>query len=198
MATFFAANPSVEQVELILTVAILILGLIAIIFYISRLKKCPADKIMVIFGAALGKNSDGTTRSAVCMHGGARFVWPLIQRCEFLDLNPLNFELVLKKCKDKDNNRINIEGKMAVGISTEPEMMQNAAERLLGLRQLEIQELAKDIAYGIFRLAVSEQSCIDISDDWDKFLDTACAQLEQEYRKIGLRLISVNLTDDQE
>ncbi len=42
-----------------------------------------------------------------------------------------------------------------VGISTEPDSMTNAAERLLGQRQENIQDLAKDILFGQLRLVIA-------------------------------------------
>ena len=68
---------------LISVIVVIIFGTIAALF--SRYKKCPADKILVIYGK-VGKGSEGAIRSARCVHGGASFIWPVIQSYEFLDL----------------------------------------------------------------------------------------------------------------
>ncbi len=73
--------------------------------------------------------------------------------------------------------------------------MQNAAERLLGLKQQEIEELAKDIIFGQLRLVVATMDIEEINTDRDKFLAAVSRNVESELKKIGLRLINVNVTD---
>jgi flotillin len=73
--------------------------------------------------------------------------------------------------------------------------MQNAAERLLGLKLPEIQDLAKDIIFGQLRLVIATMEIEEINTDRDKFLDAVSSNVESELKKIGLRLINVNVTD---
>ena len=73
--------------------------------------------------------------------------------------------------------------------------MQNAAERLLGLCLGTIQELAKDIIFGQLRLVIATMDIEEINTDRDKFLDQVSRNVETELKKIGLRLINVNVTD---
>jgi flotillin len=82
-----------------------------------------------------------------------------------------------------------------VGVSTEPGVMQNAAERLLGLRLVDIQDLAKDIIFGQLRLVIATMDIEEINTDRDKFLDAVSGNVETELKKIGLRHINVNVTD---
>ncbi len=85
--------------------------------------------------------------------------------------------------------------RFTVGISTEPESMTNAAERLLGQRLENIQDLAKDILFGQLRLVIATMDIEEINSDRDKFLANVSANVEAELRKIGLKLINVNVTD---
>jgi flotillin len=73
--------------------------------------------------------------------------------------------------------------------------MQNAAERLLGLQLPEIQELSKDIIFGQLRLVIATMDIEEINTDRDKFLLAVSNNVEIELKKIGLRLINVNVTD---
>ena len=165
-----------------------------ILWFFSRYKKCPSDKIMVIYGR-VGKNKDGSARSARCIHGGAAFIVPVIQAYEFLDLTPLSIPVDLKNALSRQNIRIDVPSRFTVGISTEPGIMQNAAERLLGLQLAEIQELAKDIIFGQLRLIIATMDIEEINTDRDKFLEAVSRNVEVELKKIGLRLINVNVTD---
>lgn len=156
--------------------------------------KCPSDKILVIYGK-VGSDKNGQARSAKCVHGGAAFIMPIIQSYQFMDLTPISINVDLKNALSKQNIRVDVPSRFTVGISTEPGIMQNAAERLLGLRMNEIQELAKDIIFGQLRLVVATMEIEEINNDRDKFLVAVSNNVEIELKKIGLRLINVNVTD---
>ena len=127
----------------------LILIVVAVIFVtfsaiLKRYRRCPSDKVMVIYGKT-GKNKSGSISSARCIHGGAAFVWPVFQDYAFLDLKPISIECNLTNALSKQNIRVDVPCRFTVGISTEPDSMTNAAERLLGLSIDNIQNIATDI-----------------------------------------------------
>ncbi len=181
--------------ELILlsVIAIVIFGTLAAV--LTRYKKCPSDKILVIYGRVGKDLEDGGNRSAKCIHGGASFIWPIVQDYRFLDLTPMSIEVNLRNALSRQNIRVDVPSRFTVGISTEGGIMQNAAERLLGLGLAEIQELAKDIIFGQLRLVIATMDIEEINTDRDKFLTNVTANVEAELKKIGLRLINVNVTD---
>jgi flotillin len=180
--------------QLILTIVIVLLVFGTLIALLSRYKKCPSDKILVVYGM-VGKGLSGGNKSAKCIHGGASFIWPVIQSYQYLDLTPLSIEVNLKNALSRQNIRIDVPSRFTVGVSTEDGIMQNAAERLLGLGLGEIQELAKDIIFGQLRLVVATMDIEEINTDRDKFLEAVSSNVETELKKIGLRLINVNVTD---
>ena len=73
--------------------------------------------------------------------------------------------------------------------------MTNAAERLLGLSQTDVSNLAKDIIFGQLRLVVATMDIEEINSNRDKFLAAVSSNVEAELKKIGLKLINVNVTD---
>ena len=166
----------------------------AIVAILSRYRKCPSDKILVVYGK-VGTDEFGNPRSAKCIHGGAAFIVPVIQSYQYLDLTPISMNVDLRNALSKQNIRINVPSRFTVGISTEAGVMQNAAERLLGLKMIEIQELAKDIIFGQLRLIIATMDIEEINADRDKFLVAVSKNVEIELKKIGLRLINVNVTD---
>ena len=190
--TILSAGLSPSWVAVICVLAVVVFT--GIILVVSRYKKCPSDKIMVIYGN-VGTNKDGTSRSAKCIHGGAAFIVPVVQAYEYLDLTPLSISVDLKSALSRQNIRVDVPSSFTVGISTEAGVMQNAAERLLGLKMSEIQELAKDIIFGQLRLVIATMDIEEINTDRDKFLDAVSGNVETELKKIGLRLINVNVTD---
>jgi flotillin len=180
--------------EFFLIGVVIILILSTFFFIVSRYKRCPSDRIMVIYGN-VGSAKDGSALSAKCIHGGAAFVWPIVQAYEYMDLTPMSISVDLKNALSKQNIRIDVPSSFTVGISTEQGVMQNAAERLLGLKLLQIQDLAKDIIFGQLRLVIATMEIEEINTDRDKFLEAVSRNVETELKKIGLRLINVNVTD---
>ncbi len=176
----------------IVVIAIFLFTLLLV--FLSRYRRCPSDKVLVIYGK-VGTNKDGTTRSAKCIHGGAAFIWPVIQSYQYLDLTPMSINVDLTNALSHQNIRVDVPSRFTVGISVEPGVMQNAAERLLGLKLSEIQELAKDIIFGQLRLVIATMDIEEINTDRDKFLEAVSHNVETELKKIGLRLINVNVTD---
>lgn len=166
--------------------------LIIVVFFFSmirRYKRCPSDRILVVYGKT------GGGKSAKCIHGGASFIWPIIQDYEFLDLTPMSIEVNLTNALSKQNIRVNVPSRFTIGISTEPSVMQNAAERLLGLHLDNVQDLAQEIIFGQLRLVVASMDIEEINSDRDKFLSHITHSVEAELKKVGLKLINVNITD---
>jgi flotillin len=155
---------------------------------VARYKRCPSDKILVIYG-----RTGGT--SAKCVHGGGAFIWPVIQDFAFLDLKPLSIEANLTNALSRQNIRVDVPCRFTIAISTETDSMNTAAERLLGLSSEQIQELAKDILFGQLRLVIATMTIEEINSDRDKFLDNISKNVDSELKKIGLKLINVNVTD---
>ena len=163
--------------------------IIIFITLIKRYKRCPSDRILVVYGKV------GGGQSAKCIHGGAAFIFPVIQDYQFLDLTPISIEVNLINALSKQNIRVNVPSRFTIGVSTEPGIMQNAAERLLGLDQNNIQELAQEIIFGQLRLVVASMDIEEINSDRDKFLTNISQSVESELKKVGLKLINVNITD---
>lgn len=155
---------------------------------VSRYKRCPSDKILVIYG-----RTGGT--SAKCVHGGGAFIWPVIQDFAYLDLKPISIEANLTNALSRQNIRVDVPCRFTIAISTESDSMNNAAERLLGLTPEQIQELSKDILFGQLRLVIATMTIEEINSDRDKFLDNISKNVDTELKKIGLKLINVNVTD---
>ena len=193
-ATLSESTGMISPAIVILVCVFALLLFSTLILIVSRYKKCPSDKIMVIYGK-VGSNTDGSMRTAKCIHGGAAFVVPIFQSYEYMDLTPMSISVNLTNALSRQHIRVDVPSSFTVGISTEPGIMQNAAERLLGLKMVEIQDLAKDIIFGQLRLVIATMEIEEINTDRDKFLEAVSRNVETELKKIGLRLLNVNVTD---
>ena len=183
----------VDFFVILISVAAIFLFII-VVAMMRRYKRCPSDRILVVYGK-IGRGADRESRSSKCIHGGAAFIWPVIHSYAFLDLTPISIEINLTNALSKQNIRVDVPSRFTVGISTEPNIMNNAAERLLGLSQESISNLAKDIIFGQLRLVVATMEIEEINSNRDLFLAAVSSNVEAELKKIGLKLINVNVTD---
>jgi flotillin len=172
-----------------LAVAVVVLFAGFALLLINRYKRCPSNRVLVIYGKVGGGNT------SKCVHGGAAFVWPLIQDHAFLSLEPMQIEIPLKGALSIENIRVNVPSVFTVAIGTQPEVMQQAAIRLLGSGTKEIKEQVEHMIFGQLRQVIASMRIEDINRHREQFLHNIQTSLEPELRKIGLELINVNITD---
>ncbi len=160
-----------------------------IAFLARRYRRCPSDKILVVYGKV------GEGQSARCIHGGGCMVWPLVQDYAYLSLTPMTISIPLQNALSQQNIRVNVPSTFTFGVSTNKAIMNNAAERLLNLMPRQIEEMAKEIIFGQLRLTVASLTIEQINQDRESFLEAVRKNVEAELTKIGLYLINVNITD---
>ena len=154
--------------------------------------RCPSDKILVIFGS-------GTKGQTVkCIHGGAAFVWPIIQDYQYLDLTPFTFDVELCGALSKQNIRVDVPSSFTVAISTDGRVMHNAAERLLGLDLRTVQNLASEIILGQLRLVVAQMDVEELNTERERCMEEVRKNVESELKKIGLKLFNAYINDVRE
>jgi len=168
---------------------VLLMLLFFIVFVAKRYTRCPSNKVLVKYGKV------GTGQAARCLHGGATFVVPLLQDYGFLNLEPMVIDIPLEGALSLNNIRVNVPATFTVGISTDPVLMNLAAERLLHLNEKKVQEQAQDIILGQLRLVIATLSIEEINKDREKFMNLINENVADEINKVGLTLINVNIRD---
>jgi flotillin len=190
-------SPLIGQVSgelfgVIVAVAAVLVGMLLVgflILFVRGFKRCPSNRVLVIYGRT------GKAGASMTIHGGAAFVWPLIQDYAYLSLEPIQIEVPLRGALSSENIRVNVPSVFTVAIDTKPEVMQNAAIRMLGLSVQEIRKQAEEMIFGQLRQVIASMGIEEINRDRDTFLQHVQHSLEPELAKIGLQLINVNITD---
>ena len=170
-------------------IGLALLFVAAFVFIANQYKRCPSNKIIVVYGKT------GGTKTAKCIHGGGTFIIPLIQDYGVLSLEPMTTDIDLRGALSKGNIRVAIPSTFTFAISTDETIMINAAERLLGLPRNEVIKQANDIIFGQLRLAIATLTIEEINQDREKFLAQVNANVNTELKKIGLEIINVNIKD---
>lgn len=175
---------------MIIIAAVAMLSFFSFVILVSSCyKRCPSNRVLVIYGW-VGKGNTSKT-----IHGGASWIVPLFQNYSYLSLEPIQIEVPLRGALSIENIRVNVPSVFTVAIGTKPDMMNNAAIRLLGLNNQDIRKQAEEIIFGQLRQVIASMRIEAINQDRDTFLEHVQQSLEPELKKIGLELINVNITD---
>jgi flotillin len=169
----------------------LLAGFVALILLVSLIrmfKRCPSNKILVIYG----KTGRG---AAKCVHGGAAFVWPVFQASSFLELDPFVVPVDLTSALSQENIRVKVPTTVTAAISIVPGVMENAAIRLLGLTRQQIQDQAQNIILGQMRAVIATMKIDEINRDRQAFMAKVSEAVTVELEKIGLMVININIKD---
>jgi flotillin len=177
-----------DNFSLVLVSFLLVLVFGTLVFFFSCYQRCPSEKILVIYG-----KTGGDGRSSKCIHGGAAFVWPIFQAYQYLDLTPIPIAIKLEGVPSRQKIRVNMPATVTIGISTKDGVMENAAERMLGLDLNQIRTLGQEIIYCQMRLAIASIDIESVNSDPDLLLEKIVARVEVELAKVGLRLININI-----
>jgi flotillin len=176
------------DVAMFLLVMVLMIGLGMVLFLFSRYRRCPANRILVIYG----KTGQGSPR---CLHGGAAFIWPMLQAYDYLSLDPMLVPLEVASTASADGSRVMVQATLTAAISTEPAMMQNAAVRLLAGGARQTAELVRQAGLSAIRQAAAKMT--------DKQLGVGHVELAAGIREaaagplaeLGIAVINVNVDD---
>ena len=201
-----------EMTSLSIVGVVVLVAIITIIGILSRYRKCKSDELLVVYcktGSHKEKVSERDAKgnlvdreveikTAKVYHGGAAFVWPIIQGYEVMSMQPIQLNLVLKNALSAQNIRVTIPTTVTVAISQEPLIMQNAANRLLGADDDVKESLISDIVYGQMRLVIASMTIEELNSDRDKFLAQARDNINTELNKLGLYLMNINISDIQD
>lgn len=110
-------------------------------------------------------------------------------------MRPIQLNLTLKDALSAQNIRVTVPTTVTVAISQDPLIMQNAANRLLGVDDTDKESLISDIVYGQMRLIVASMEIEELNSNRDKFLTQARDNINTELNKLGLYLININISD---
>ena len=178
---------TIMYVSAILAVVIIL----TIIGVLSRYRRCKPNQVLVVYG-----KTGGEKKSAKLYHGGAAFVLPIIQSYDVLSMEPMQIDCKLTGALSSQNIRVDVPTTITVAISTNPEIMQNAAERLLGMDTESTENLITDIVYGQMRLIIAEMTIEKLNSDRDEFLDKARKNIDNELNKLGLYINISDIRDE--
>ena len=188
-AAWGAATGSSATVDSLVIYGLVLAFVVLAIIHFFKIcyRRCPADQIMVVW------NKGDKSSSLNCVITGGVFVWPIFNDVQYMSLEAIEVEIPLEGAQTRDGMLLNLPSVFRVGFSTDPVLMNNAAERLLMHNRKQIRELALYIILDQLRLVIASLSIEEINKDREKFMELINENVTQEINKVGLEINSVNI-----
>ncbi len=148
-----------------------------------------------------GRRSEGDLGYRTLI-GGRTVVVPILEKVALLSLR--NMQVALEVKAQSGGGKmipINVNGVANVKVSSDPEVRGNAIERFLGQPQEEMERVARETLEGGLRAVIGKMTPEEIVEDRDKFVATVMNEVNDDFRKLGMVIDSVNIQnvhdDDQ-
>jgi flotillin len=175
--------------------AMILIWVSMIALFSSMYKRCPPDQVLVVYGNV------GKGESARYIHGGGTMVMPILQASAYLSLAPMKITIpmtALRPVLPEWDGHAGDALKWIIAISIRPQILDNAARRLLHLRQEDIAGMAREVILGQTLLAATETAIERIDKDTAGFLESVGNRAGGELSKLGLEVVNVSISEDSE
>jgi len=159
-------------------------------FVLNQYKKVPVNKVLIIYG----RTPDGEPKY---LTEGTAWVWPFIQKAAYLDLTPIRLVIRLKDVRNRKKESIYVAANVTVAISSNEDLVMEAANRFLTLTNDKIGYLAQDIVKRQLMIDFTSLDLDELYEDWKSTIGFLSYNIEKELNKVGLELINFNISEIQ-
>ena len=175
------------------------MALIFIVLIISSLIIiCPPNRVAVISGRSRVL-SDGRSVGYRILRGGRTLRIPLIETVAWMDLNTIPLEVSVTNAYSAGAIPLNVQGIANVKVSSREGLLENAAERFLGVSTATIGQIAKETLEANLRGVLATMSPEEVNEDRLKFSHQLIDEADDDIKTLGLELDVMkiqNVTDD--
>ncbi len=176
--------------SIIIIMVIMFFIFVSIVGYLfSRYKTCPPDKILVVYGET------GNSEHQICLHGGGRFIMPILQQYQYIDIVIHSINIQLENINDRNKEKFTISAIFNASISTDINILSKGMKNFNIVRQssIEIENKIKEIITKQFELIIKRTSLNEKDINMEKLIEDTYSETEEELKKIGFHLINVNI-----
>jgi flotillin len=148
---------------------------------------CGPNEILVISGRR-HVLPDGSTVGFKVLHGGRGIRIPILEEINRMDTRIIPVMVEVKNAYSKGGIPLIVHAIANVKISTDPQLVRNAIERLLNVPSSGIASVARQTLEGVLREVVAELTPEEVNEDRLKFAATLMRNAKDDFDKLGLEL----------
>tara|TARA_R110002096_G_scaffold44526_13_gene120513 strand:- start:99663 stop:101021 length:1359 start_codon:yes stop_codon:yes gene_type:complete len=172
--------------------AVLLMGMIKRFLHV-----CPPNKVL-IFSGRNRTASDGSTVGFRTVFGGRGWRVPILEEVKEMDLTNISVPMSIAGAYSEGADGalgipLSVHAVANVKISSEPDVIANAIERLLPLGRADIGRIAKETLEGHVRGVLATMTPEEVNEDRLKFANRLTDEAEQDLQKLGLHLDTLKI-----
>jgi flotillin len=137
---------------------------------------------------------DGTSIGYRTVMGGRSLRIPIIEEVQWISLGTLPLEISVSDAYSKGNIPLEVKAVANLKIASSPDVVfNNAVERLLGKKQLEIEALARETLTGNLRGVLAKLTPEEVNEDRLGFARHLSEEADHDLKKLGLQLDTLKI-----
>jgi flotillin len=181
----------------VIAIGVIVLAMMAnVLIYAKRYKKVPPNKAMVVYGRMQMR----TRKGYQIITGGAKFILPVLESFALMSIEAHSLKIELNNVRvDTHNTKalIALKANSVVRIPNDPKILDVAAENLLGKSDQEVKDIAMNIIEGHIRNTCAHTPLEEIRNDFPIVSSMILSSANTDLNKVGLEMVSFNITDVQ-
>lgn len=173
----------------IAALAVIVALVLVAFLYAKNYVKVPPNQVGVFTGRGKLK----------VVRGGARFKMPIIERVDFMSLEPFNIEVQVNNVYSMNGVPVNVTAVGLIRFGSTDEMISTAVERFLTSDRASLHSQVREIVAGNMRGIVSQMTVEDLNSKRDEFTLNVVTEAEKAFQPIGMQLDVLtiqNISDD--
>jgi flotillin len=148
---------------------------------------CKPNEVLVISGRR-HRLSDGSVVGYKVLHGGRGFRLPILEQVARMDMRLIPVQVEVQNAYSKGGIPLTVHAIANVKVTSDPQLIGNAIERLLSMSPEQIGSVARQTLEGVLREVVAELTPEEVNEDRLKFADTLVKHAKDDFDKLGLEL----------
>ena len=163
-----------------------------VVVYATRVKKVGPNEVLVVSG----RQQEG--RGYRIVTGGRSFIWPILERVDYLSLELLTIDVGVKDVYTVEGVPVLVDGVAQVKIGSDEVYITTAAERFLSKSEAEIEHVAHETLAGHLRAILGTLTVEQIYKDRETFGQQVQSVSAEDLSNMGLSIDSFVIKDIQD
>ncbi len=177
-----------------------------VVVYATRVKKVGPNEVLVVSGfrhkIIVGRDETGNPihaeRGYRVITGGRAFIWPILERVDYLSLELMTIEVAVKDVYTLEGVPVIVDGVAQVKIGSDEVFIATSAERFLSKSDIEIEHVAHETLAGHLRAILGTLTVEEIYKEREKFGQQVQDVSAGDLSNMGLQIDSFVIKDVQD
>lgn len=195
---YLAALNDVQSMIAVVAAGLVVLVLLLVTVWARRYTTVGPNQVLIISGRPLKyADPDGSvrTRGFRIVKGGGKFVWPVIEKKDFLSLELMTIDVQTPEVYTSKGVPVRVDGVAQIKVKGDDVSIATAAEQFLSKGSDEIKNIAMQTMEGHLRAILGTLSVEEIYQNRDAFAAKVQEVAAGDMANMGLGIVSFTIRD---